>query len=123
MIPEEIMNKAIEIARKAWRFDEREYRYNKKRGKFQFRYGKDCWCQSCAATLSNEEILFDRWFRQALIGSSYSQMIINTRDLTEAMNWPGHYDISMYTWEYYMTMCVLSDDRIWYLEKVLYQLW
>ena len=123
MTSEQTLQKAIEIAKNNWRYGEWEYRYSKRREKFQFRYKTECWCGWCAVTLSDEEILFDRSFREALVGKNLvypsAEEFSTTRNIRYRGQLESSIEIEMLISDYHLMMCAKSDNRIGYIQSVL----
>jgi len=115
MTPEQTLQKAIEIAQN----NGREYKqfllcinrkHNNVKGAELYPY------------YPKDSILFDKWFRKALVGETpylYPDATEFSSTWEIVMRWNLHIAVEMYPADYHLMMCAKSDDRLKYLEQVL----
>lgn len=74
---------------------------------------------------SEEEILFDRLFREALVGNEFVYPLADkfspTNYVRHYADWP-YTEVEISIADYHLMMCAKSDDRIWYIWQVLLDL-
>ena len=118
MTPEQTLQKAIEIARSKWRTSN----VTDARNEHEYELGDFYDMLWIYWVTPIECILFDRSFREALVGKKF----VYPQDIEFTTTWYLRYtmqkwavEIEIHKPEYHMMMCAKSDDRIWYLQYVL----